>query len=310
MSSPPTSGAVSGEPVWSIGLYRGDSPLSLRPAPGVSQPVLSAADVSDVAAGLVADPFLLRRGDVWHMFFEVMNAEASRGEIGLATSPDGRRWTYRQIVLREPHHLSYPHVFEWQGEVYMLPEHPRPRVLRLYRATDFPTRWTPAATLLEGRHADASLLCFAGRWWLFAGVPPCNETLNLYFADRPTGPWRVHPRSPIVRGDARIARPAGRMLVWRGLPLRFTQDCLGAYGQRVRAFRITRLTPTEYREQPAGEAPILEAGSDDWNHAGMHHVDAQPAPGGGWIACVDGQRTLRGTARPGRSDPRIPSRCR
>jgi hypothetical protein len=36
------------------------------------------------------------------------------GEIGLATSEDGLKWDYKQVVLNEPFHLSYPYVFEWQ----------------------------------------------------------------------------------------------------------------------------------------------------------------------------------------------------
>lgn len=47
----------------------------------------------------------------WYMFFEVMNQDSDRGEIGLALSDDGIHWEYSQIVLVEPFHLSYPHVF-------------------------------------------------------------------------------------------------------------------------------------------------------------------------------------------------------
>ncbi len=44
----------------------------------------------------------------WFTFFEVLSREYGRGEIGLAASVDGFEWQYRQIVLREPFHLSYP----------------------------------------------------------------------------------------------------------------------------------------------------------------------------------------------------------
>src|SRR5437762_1107483 len=99
--------------MWSIGIYTGASPLRLRPAGGGVNPILQRAHVGDVTAGFVADPFLVRRGGVWNMFFEVLNHATERGEIGLATSSDGFGWTYQQIVLFEPFHLSNPHVFEW-----------------------------------------------------------------------------------------------------------------------------------------------------------------------------------------------------
>src|SRR5262249_34417850 len=59
--------------LWAIGLYTGESPLQLRPAPGTRNPVLTRSDVTDVPAVFVADPFLLRTSGVWHMFFEVLN---------------------------------------------------------------------------------------------------------------------------------------------------------------------------------------------------------------------------------------------
>src|SRR5260221_9222629 len=125
--------------MWSIGIYTGASPLELRPASGVVNPILTRADVHDVPARFVADPFMMRRGGVWHMFFEVLNQATDRGEIGLATSSDGFGWTYQQIVLAEPFHLSYPYVFEWQGWTYLFPEPLWPQFGALYRAEAFPS---------------------------------------------------------------------------------------------------------------------------------------------------------------------------
>src|SRR5689334_17430674 len=100
--------------MWSIGIYTGNSPYDLSPAAEVSNPVLTAANVTDIPAAFVADPFMLRN----HMFFEVLRNDRPIGEIGLATSDDGFAWTYKQIVLREDFHLSYPYVFEWENAVY------------------------------------------------------------------------------------------------------------------------------------------------------------------------------------------------
>ena len=38
----------------------------------------------------------------WYLFFEVMNQDSDRGEIGLALSDDGIHWEYSRIVLVEP----------------------------------------------------------------------------------------------------------------------------------------------------------------------------------------------------------------
>jgi hypothetical protein len=162
------SAEVAKEHVWSIGIYSGESPVDLKPAKGIRNPVLTGKSVSDVPALFVADPFMVRAGRTWYMFFEVMNRQSRKGEIGVATSRDGLHWKYQQIVLAEPFHLSYPYVFGWENDYYMVPESFQAGAARLYRAVEFPTRWSFIGDLLTGPYfADSSVLRFDDRWWLF-----------------------------------------------------------------------------------------------------------------------------------------------
>lgn len=277
--------------VWSIGIYAGESLLDLAPVDGTN-PILTAEDVSDVSAIAVADPFMLRAEGRWHMFFEVMTWPTSKGEIAYAVSDDGVRWTYQHTVIAEPFHLSYPYVFEWENAYYMVPESAQAGAVRLYRATAFPTRWSLVTTLLEGpRLIDPSVFRHGNRWWLFAETSKHgrHDTLRLYGADALIGPWREHPSSPIVEGDAQVARPAGRVLVQDDGLIRFAQNCRPRYGTEVRAFEITHLTPTHYSERELSRSPILTSGEAGWNAGGMHHVDPHRLDDGRWIACVDGR---------------------
>jgi hypothetical protein len=230
-------------------------------------------------------------GDRWHMFFEVMNGRTGRGEIGSAISEDARRWTYRKIVLAEPFHLSYPYVFEWMHEYYMIPECHQTKTIRLYKAEPFPERWSFVATLISGRSfMDASVFFRNQHWWLFTETNPdyrC-DTLRLYHAPELTGPWQEHPRSPLIEGNPHIARPAGRVLTLSDRVLRFAQDCVPSYGTKVRALEIMRLTAGEYCEREIDASPILTPSGNGWNGSGMHHIDAHALPSGGWLACVDG----------------------
>lgn len=271
--------------MWSIGIYTGDSPYSFSPANAL--PALTHEHVTDVKASFVADPFMIRG----HMFFEVLNHELNRGEIGLATSQDGLAWTYEQIVLRENFHLSYPYVFEWQNDFYMIPETLGANAAFLYQADDFPRHWTRKTKLIDGPCADPSLVRFHDLWWLFCcSLPYQHDTLRLYFSENLSGPWREHPRSPIIRGDKSRARPAGRLLTINDRVIRFAQDCVPRYGSRVRAFDILELTTTTYIEVENDASPILQPSGNSWNAGGMHHIDAQQQPNGAWLACVDGFR--------------------
>src|ERR1044071_7161115 len=88
----------------------------------MGMPVLSAENVSDIQAEFLADPFMTKIQDTWHMFFEVMNERTQKGEIGWAASRDGLQWDYQRTVLTEPFHLSYPYVFQAGREYFMIPE--------------------------------------------------------------------------------------------------------------------------------------------------------------------------------------------
>jgi len=273
---------------WSIGIYVGDTPVTIAPGAGIENPVLTADSVTDLKAEFIADPFLVRDRGKWFLFFEIMPRGETEGVIGLAESEDGLRWSYLGVVLREPFHLSYPHVFRWGGNYYMTPETLAPEQIQLYRARSFPERWEHIADLVPGRHADPTIFAVGGAWWMFSCTPPGEHaTLRLYHAESPVGPWEEHPRSPVIEHDPRITRPAGRVIPWDGRYLRFTQDCEATYGLQVRAFRITRLTRTEYDEEPAHPRPVVGPGVDGWNQRGMHHVDAHLLPSGRWIAAVD-----------------------
>ena len=277
---------------WSIAIYAGDSPLRLAPAPGVRIPTIAPEDVTDVPARFVADPFMVQVDGLWHMFFEVLNNQSNRGEIGHATSRDGIAWQYQRIVLKEPFHLSYPYVFQWNGDFYMTPETLGANAATLYRATRFPDEWALVKDMLPGQHADPSIFIFAEKWWLFTCPKPYqHDTLALYSAGSPLSDWTEHPASPIISGNKTMARPGGRVLQADGKLLRFAQDCYPTYGRQVRAFEITELTATTYKEREATVAPVLTQGKSGWNVSGMHHVDAHRV-GSSWLACVDGLKDV------------------
>ena len=194
-------------------------------------------------------------------------------------------------MLSEPFHLSYPYVFSWENEYYMIPESHQAGSVRVYKATSFPWRWALVGVMLQGPHlVDASIFRFDSSWWLFVGAGEENhhDTLRLYYAGDLSGPWREHPKSPIIDGNARAARPAGRALVLDGKVIRFAQDCYPRYGTQVRAFEITALTASDYQEREVERSPVLAPGCGGWNGWGMHHVDAHRLQHGKWLACVDG----------------------
>jgi hypothetical protein len=270
---------------YSIGIYSGASPLALAPA-DVSNPVLTAEDVTDVEARFIADPFMIKDGDLWHMFFEVVTEQRTK-KIGTASSVDGLRWTYRQIVLEESFPLSYPLVFEHGGQYFMVPEAAASGTVRLYRAASFPLHWEFVAVLLDRPLVDPTVFRHGDLWWMFAATDT-NDTLHLFHASQLTGPWMEHPRSPVITNDANVARPGGRVTMFDGRLFRFAQDDDPDYGNQVHAFEVTRLTEADYEEREVPQNPIVKASGAGWNAKKMHHVDPHRLAPNRWIAVVDG----------------------
>jgi hypothetical protein len=252
--------------------------------------VLTWADVCGVSASFVADPFLFEWQGRKYLFMEVLDADSQKGLIGWAKLDDDGFWRFGGIALEERFHLSYPHVFESDGEVFMVPETSEDGSVHLYRASSFPSHWEHRATLLQGApFSDASLVKHDGLWWMFVETSsgPHFDTLRLFLSARLEGPWVEHRCSPIVKGDAQASRPAGPPVWIHGRLIRFAQDCHEVYGRAVFGFEVVRLTPTTYEERPLGTEPLLSGRGSGWNGQGMHHISVLQQ-GEQWLAAVDG----------------------
>lgn len=192
-----------------------------------------------------ADPFLLTHRGRQALFFEAFDQRRGKGHLCAvecgAEGPQGEPVT----ILDEPWHLSYPFVFEHDGEAWMVPESIGARRVTLYRAARFPDRWVREADLLTDIEAnDPTLLFHEGRWWMFAtlgtGTGSLSDVLAIFTAPAPTGPWTPHRANPVlVSGEA--ARPAGAFLRRDGKLWRPVQECGTRYGAALGLAEVTRL---------------------------------------------------------------------
>lgn len=271
---------------WSLGILTGPSIDRLQTPSGIINPVLTTRDIHDRQSSFIADPFLFRDGKTWYLFFEMFDVALNRGVIAYAQSSDGLRWSYQQVVLEEPFHLSYPYVFSHGGEIYMVPETKKAREVRVYRATDFPKRWEFCRTLIRGRFADASIVFWQERWWMF--VARGAYSMAIFHSDQLLEGWRSHWRQLFYIRNKSCARPGGRVIVDNGQLIRFAQDAKVRYGHQLRAFAVDKLSKLAFKEHEMLDRPLLTPSQSGWNCVGMHHIDPQRTDDGNWLAVVDG----------------------
>lgn len=201
-----------------------------------------------------ADPFPVEAGaDDYHVFLEVVDPKTRRGSIGVSRLSRAGGFEAPVSVLNAPYHLSYPFVFQWKGQWFLMPESSGAARIEVFAARRFPHDWTLEAVLFPSlRAVDSTLVEVEGRWWLFTSQWPYPEVRNsdelyAYHAPTPFGPWTPHRRNPI-KSDARSARPAGRF-IWKGSTLfRPAQDASRRYGSAISIARIDELTPETFRE--------------------------------------------------------------
>lgn len=204
----------------------------------------------------LADPCAVEQNGRTFIFCEEFRYDINRGVI-VALEPFGDGKMSVQDAIDEPHHLSYPQVFEHEGEMYCVAETASINRAGLYRAVEFPYCWQFVKPLIDGvRAVDSTLLRHAGKWWLFctSGSGPRrgdHSHLHIFYADDLQGEWKAHPRNP-VKIDVRSSRPAGQIFPHGGVLYRPAQDCSRTYGGAITINRIERLTETEYRESYAG----------------------------------------------------------
>ena len=198
-----------------------------------------------------ADPCAIKAGDRYYVFIEEYLNSTGKGHISVVELDRKGVVSGPTTVLERDYHLSYPFVFEWNNDYYMVPETAGNRTIELYRSTAFPFEWKLEKVLMTGvRATDATLAEVDGTWWMFVSIAEHSipDELYLFSAETPLGPWTPHPRNP-VKSDVRGSRPAGGLFNWNEELYRPAQDSSGRYGYAISINRITQLDQHGFREE-------------------------------------------------------------
>ncbi|MET0605886.1 MAG: hypothetical protein ABWZ80_05480 [Beijerinckiaceae bacterium] len=257
-------------PRWRTGVRRVSND---RVIDALAWPAAEYSVAPDDGRRYLADPFPVWRNGVCHLFVEEYPFATGKGVLSYATLDADGRFSPLKPALEATHHLSYPMIFERDGEVWMIPESSNARRIELYRADPFPDRWTLERVPFEDVIAsDMTFLEHGGKLWLLGTLAEENgstwDGLCAYSADSLMGEWRPHPLNPLII-DASCARPAGMAAVTaRGL-VRPVQDCRQRYGGALALARIDRL------DEEGFEQTVIARLAPDarWKAIGVHTLN-------------------------------------
>jgi hypothetical protein len=265
-------GMVTGGRTWVVGWRAAQSRDLLINGAGVFNPL------RDDGRRYYADPFPFRWQGRTFLFMEEFAYATGRGCIAVSEiGADGHASPPRP-VLEEPYHLSYPFVFEQDGQIWMIPESGAACGVYLYRAVKFPSQWKREACLIAGSELyDATLSYHGGMRWMFACARDWKssswDVLKLFSSDHLSGGWEPHGLNPAVI-DGSTSRPAGIPFVWRGEQLRPAQNCTDGYGRSISLCRIDKLDRNAFQQSVIGKIHAGPYGCHTYNFEYIEVIDA------------------------------------
>ena len=209
------------------------------------------------AGRFFADPFLIKHEGNNYIFFEDFPLVRGRGVISFIKINADGDYSEPVVVLEKKYHLSYPFLFTWNNQIFMIPETGENKTIELYSAVDFPVKWELEKVLMTGINAYDTTIWFADqRVWMFTNTiaegQSGNTDLSLFYANTIFDTWEKHPQNPVISNIA-SGRPAGNLFIDRGRKIRPSQNSSIRYGQELVFNMINTLTEEEYAEVKIGQ---------------------------------------------------------
>ncbi len=271
---------------WSVG-FRGSSKIfpavEVNPENIITYKAIDSLLPEDI--DYIADPFYIKEDGVFYLFVELKGE--GNADIALLTSLDGENYRYKGIVLEEGFHLSYPQVFKYKGEFYMLPETRGSNQVLLFKAKNFPYDWKISDTLIKNRDLKDPSLLLSEELNLIVAV---DDDLKQYMftADSLNGNWTEAKNYKQRWGNE--TRPGGRFFKMDNnwyLPL---QNRSLGYGTGISIYKLE--TENNRLEFNLAERMYLGPQQEiEWFNRGMHHLDIQKT-GDEYYMVYDGDRNL------------------
>ena len=161
-----------------------------------------------------ADPFVIEKDNKSYCFVECFDYSEKKAKINVYELSE-KEYTFIGTALEESFHLSFPYIFEFNNDIYMIPESSKNRDIRLYKCNNFPLEWNLEEVLINDIDAaDTMILRKDNKWWMMTNEDPLklnnhNYQMNIYYSDNLlNGKWISHKNNPIIM-DSNKARNAG-----------------------------------------------------------------------------------------------------
>ena len=222
-----------------------------------------------------ADPFYFRYNNKDYCFFERYFYSTKKGELACAEIKN-----YKLVniitVLKKKYHLSFPNIFKYKKNIFLVPETHENKRLEIYICKKFPNKWNLYSTAFEGEiTCDPLILLRNKQLWLFINKTKknllnLNQDLYIYQIDSLKLKSIVsHKKNPVI-SNLDGGRNAAQNFFYNKSITRISQNCKNLYGESLNINKINKLNLNEYQEKKIRK--IIPSNFADKNIIGTHSL--------------------------------------
>jgi folate-dependent phosphoribosylglycinamide formyltransferase PurN len=221
----------------------------------------------------LADPFIIEHNNENYVFAEEYNFSNKKGKISVYKISKNSSEKVG-VALEENFHLSFPYIFEFENNYYMLPETNETNEIRLYKCEQFPLKWKYQMTIFKSiKASDSMIFNFNNYWWLIttfskSGYNTESELQIFYSKNGPlTDKWISFKKNPVII-DPDLGRNGGIFFDDKKLYRVAQSFGFNNYGKKISIREIVKLDPDNFIEKEfcSIEAKFLK------NLIGTHHL--------------------------------------
>ena len=185
-----------------------------------------------------ADPFVYEADGEHYIFVEQYVNDKEKGCIGYFHFENGIP-VNKGILIENSYHMSYPDVFEYGGQFYMIPESSANSTVDLYVAEHFPDKWKKVKSLIRGKkYVDSTVYQEGKQFYLISYTMVGGYEIHVFSLDMEKQELELLSKK---RYEKNVARPGGRLFMENGRIMRPAQDCSRKYGEALIIYQVDDL---------------------------------------------------------------------
>lgn len=201
-----------------------------------------------------ADPFVIKKKKFHYIFFEDYSLKNKKGSISCVRIDQKNKSKHFRNIVKENFHLSFPFIFNYKKNYFMVPESSKNNSVRIYKCIKFPDKWRFVKKIIKNVDlVDPIIFKWKADWILIASKSENEFLYNklcVYITKNPLSTnWKPLDSNPIIESNI-LGRNAGLIKESNKKIYRISQAYLpGNYGAFISVNKILSIIKNKYIEK-------------------------------------------------------------